>query len=342
MKKQWITCLFVGLFMGLSLVLSAPAHAQHNVLNLNYSTVHPANHRISMVAEEWAKEVEKRTNGAIKITMFHGGTLVPPTQAYDSVVKGVADIAMSVLSYHRGRFPLTEFDSLPLGIKSCVTGGRLYNEYLAKFKPKEFDDVKVMYLHANPPAILCTVKKPVANLEELKGMKVRVTPLATPTAKALGAVPVAMPMNDAYDAFSKGVMDGGFLPTEALEGWKLGEVLKYATESYSMGFMSAFYVVMNKEKWAAISPENQKIIEKLNVEYMDKHDRAWEEINESGKAFFLKQGGKMVPLSKAESDRWAKAVEPVLDDYVKMTKEKGLPGDQVLKFVQDYLKKNQK
>jgi TRAP-type transport system periplasmic protein len=105
--------------------------------------------------------------------------------------------------------------------------------------------------------------------------------------------------------------------------------------------MSAFYVVMNKEKWAAISPENQKIIEKLNVEYMDKHDRTWDEINESGKTFFLKLGGKMIPLSKAESDRWAKAVEPVLDDYVKMTKEKGLPGDQVLKFVQDFLKKNQ-
>ena len=76
-------------------------------------------------------------------------------------------MAQSVLSYHRGRFPLTEFSDLPLGIKSCVTGARLFNEYVKKFKPAELADTKVMYLHVNPPTLLHTVKKTVNNLEEL-------------------------------------------------------------------------------------------------------------------------------------------------------------------------------
>jgi len=332
----------VGLVMFLSLFLSSHIGAQQKTISLNYSNLLPATHKISLISEEWCKEIEKRTNGGVKITMFHGGTLTPATQAYDGVVKGVSDVAMSVFSYHRGRFPLTEFSDLPIGVKSCVTAAKLFTEYYAKFRPKEMEDVKVMYLHGNPPSVVHTVKKIVSKLEDLQGLKMRVTPLGTPIAKALGAAPVAMPMGDAYDALSKNVVDGGFFPYEALEGWKLGEVVKYSTESWPVGFTSAWYVIMNKKKWDSIPPEMQKIIEQVNAEWIEKVGKAWDGIDEAGKAFALKQGGKVVTLSKEEGEKWVKAVQPVLADYVKMTKEKGLPGDEALKFALDYLKKNQK
>jgi len=341
-RSVWVKALFVGTVMFLFVCLSGNVEAQQKTITLNYSNLLPANHKISLVAEEWCKEIEKRTNGGVKITMFHGGTLTPATQAYDGVVKGLSDVALSVFSYHRGRFPLTEFSDLPIGVKSCVTAANLFNAYYAKFKPKEMDDVRVMYLHGNPPSVVHTGKKQVLKLEDLKGLKMRVTPLGTPIAKALGAAPVAMPMGDAYDALSKGVVDGGFFPYEALEGWKLGEVVKYTTETWPVGFTSAWYVIMNKKKWDSIPPEWQKVIEKVNEEWIEKTGKAWDEIDASGKAFAQKQGTKVVTLSKEEGDRWVKAVQPVLADYVKMTKEKGLPGDQVLKFAQDYLKQHQK
>ncbi len=49
-----------------------------------------------------------------------------------------------------------------------------------------------------------------------------------------------------------------------------------------------------------------------------------------------------MPLSKEEDARWAKAVRPLLDDYVAAMKAKGLPGDQALKFCLDFIKANQK
>ena len=54
------------------------SQAQQKTITLNYSNLLPANHKISLVAEEWCREIEKRTNGGVKITMFHGGTLTPP------------------------------------------------------------------------------------------------------------------------------------------------------------------------------------------------------------------------------------------------------------------------
>ena len=341
-RSVWLKCILGTLVMCLSIGLSSSAGAQQKTITLNYSNLLPATHKISLACEEWCKEIEKRTNGGVKITMFHGGTLTPATQAYDGVVKGLSDVAMSVFSYHRGRFPLTEFSDLPIGVKSCVTAAKLFTQYYVKFKPKEMEDVKVMYLHGNPPSVVHTVKKPVSKLEELAGLKMRVTPLGTPIAKALGAAPVAMPMGEAYDALSKNVVDGGFFPYEALEGWKLGEVVKISTESWSVGFTSAWYVIMNSKKWDSIPPEWQKAIEQVNAEWIERTGKVWDEIDASGKAFSLKQGSKVITLSKEEGERWVKAVQPVLNDYVTMAKSKGLPGDEVLKFAIDYLKENQK
>ena len=188
-RSVWFMCLFGVLIMLLSICVTTHAQAQQKTITLNYSNLLPATHKISLLAEEWCKEIEKRTNGGVKITMFHGGTLTPGTQAYDGVVKGLSDVALSVFSYHRGRFPLTEFSDLPIGVKSSVTAAKLFNEYYAKFKPKEMDDVRVMYLHGNPASVVHTVKKPVTKLEDLKGLKMRVTPLGTPIAKALGSRP---------------------------------------------------------------------------------------------------------------------------------------------------------
>jgi TRAP-type transport system periplasmic protein len=340
-RSALVMFLAVALLAGVFAFSPPVVHAQ-STITLNYSNFFPANHKHSLLADQWCQEVNKRTNGKVKVTMYHGGTLTSPQLAYDGVVKGLSDVAMGVFSYSRGRFPLTEVIDLPLGFKSGYVATKLTNEYYKKFKPKEMDDVKVMYLHAHGPAILHTAKKPVNKLEDIKGMKVRVTPLATPVLAALGATPVAMPMGDTYDSLSKGVVDGAFSPYEALDGWKWGEIVKYSTECYSISPSSAFFVVMNKKKWDALPADVKPVIEKINEEWIEKQGKVWDEIDAEGKTFAAKKGHKSITLSAQEQLKWTAAVKPVLDEYVKKTKAKNLPGDEVLKFAIDYLKKNQK
>jgi TRAP-type C4-dicarboxylate transport system substrate-binding protein len=66
--------------------------AQAATVTMNYSLPWPATHGNTILAADWAKEVEKRTNGAVKINIFPGGTLTPLDQTYDGVVKGICDI----------------------------------------------------------------------------------------------------------------------------------------------------------------------------------------------------------------------------------------------------------
>jgi TRAP-type C4-dicarboxylate transport system substrate-binding protein len=340
--RHWkVTSLFICLsIIGFSFFIS-PAYGQTKPIELNYSVFFPAPHKNAVLAGEWAKEIEKRTDGRVKITVFFGGTLTPADKCYDGVVKGISDIGFSVLAYTRGKFPLTEVADLPLGMKNGLVASKVINEFYKKFKPKELDEVQVMYLHGHGPGILHS-KKAIDKLEDVKGIKIRCTGMAAKIAGALGATPVAMPMGETYDALSRGVVDASMAPQEALQGWKWGEVVKFTTECFGASYSSGMFVVMNKQKWNALPPDVQKIIEKINEEYIEKQGKTWDEIDKAGRDATLKLGNKIISLSQDEDWKWTKAVKPLLDEYKKNMKEKGLPGDEVLSFYLQTIYKLQK
>jgi len=326
------------LVIGFSLSTS-PAFGQ---IKLDHSNLWPAPpYRHSQLAVEWAKEIEKRIDGRVIITVHHGGTLTPGDKCYDGVIRGISDIGMSVCGYTRGRFPLTEVIELPLGYRSGWAATQLITAYYNKFKPKEFDNTKLMFLFAHGPGLLHT-KRPVRKLEDLKGMKIRAFGAVTKLVTALGGAPVSMPMGETYEALSRGVVEGSVAPYEALEGWRWGEVVKYSTEAPGMAYSSAFFVAMNKDKWNALPPDIQKIIEQVNSEWVVKHGRAWDEIDKSGKDHAIKLGNQITTLSVDENRKWERAVKPLYDDYVKSMKEKDLPGDEALKFCLEQLYKIQR
>jgi TRAP-type transport system periplasmic protein len=333
--RMVVVLLAMVLTVGFFPVLS---HAQ-KVVSLNYSNFFPAPHKNSQLAEQWCKEVEKRTGGKVKISYFPGGTLTPAAQTYDNVVKGIADIGFSVFAYTRGKFPLTEVIDLPLGYKSGAQATKLVNAYYAKFKPKELDETKVLILSAHGPGILHT-KKPVGKLEDLKGMKIRATGLAAKIVTVLGGAPVGATMPETYDALRTGVVDGSLAPEEALQGWKWGEVIGSTTQNYGSAYSTAMFVVMNKAKWNSLPADVQKVFEDVSREWTDKQGKLWDEIDKEGSEFARQKGVKAIALSKEEDARWAEKVRPLLDDYAKDMKAKGLPGEEALKFCLDFLQAN--
>jgi TRAP-type transport system periplasmic protein len=335
MKTIWvIVCSFV---LVPSFLFLNDASAQ-KAIELSYSVFYPAQHKHTLLAAEWAKEIEKRTNGRVKITIFPGGTLAPADKAYQGVVTGICDLAFSVCDYTRGRFRVMEGVELPYGVRT--SGTKLIMAYYKKFQPKEFDDTKVMYVHGQGPGLMHT-RKPVATLDDLKGMKIRCGGPIVDIAKQLGAAPVGMTMGEAYDALSKGVVEGIYAPYEPLEGFKLAEVVKYTTECFSIGYTTVQYIVMNKGRWNSLPKDIQGIIEKINEEWVEKTYDLWNDLDKTAKQFSLEKGNKVISLTTEESERWVKTVRPLLDEYIKDAKAKNLPGEESVKFCLDYLKNQQ-
>ncbi len=327
MKK--ITCI-VFLIFCFSLILGFNATAK---TQLTYSNFFPPTHFNSQLAESWCKEVEKRTNGEVVIKYFPAGTLTKAPQTYDSVVQGIADIGMTVLAYSRGRFPVASAIDLPMGYKSGVQATKVANAVLNKFQPKEFNDSKMMYLHAHGPGLIHTRDKAVSTMEDLKGLKLRGTGTSGLVQAALGASPVGKSMRECYQMLQKGVVDGSSHPVEANKGWKLGEVVHYMTQNFSTAYTTTMAVFMNKNKWNKLGPANQKIIEEINAEWLVKHGEAWDEADKIGLEFFLSKGGKVISLSDDESKKWEAAAAPVIEGYIQKAKKKGVDGKAVVDFI---------
>ncbi len=338
LKKIFIpifVCIVLCAFAVIPLSLSA---ARAATIQLTYSNFFPPSHIQSKLAAAWCKEVEKRTHGKVKITYYPGQTLTKAKNCYDGVINGLSDVGMSVLGYTRGRFPVMEAVDLPMGYTSGKMTNKVVNAVYNKFKPKEFDDTKVMYFMACGPGLLFTKSKPVKKLEDLKGMKIRGHGTTAALIKALGGVPVAMPMPELYQALQKGVVEGAFYPMEVNKGWKMAEQVKYGTLAYSCAFTSSFFVVMNKKKWASLSPDVQKTIEQINKEWIVKHAAAWDSSDEEGKKYFLSKGGKLFKLSPDEAKRWKEASKPVVSAYIAKMKKRGINGKEIVNYIRSLLK----
>jgi TRAP-type C4-dicarboxylate transport system substrate-binding protein len=337
MKKKGLIFCLVCLSLSAFLLTALPHQVLGQEIKLRYSHIWPPVHPIAKLAEEWAREVEKATQGRLKISMFPGNTLTPPMQAYDNTVKGVVDIAGCLLAYAPGRLPLSEVLQLPLGYKNGYQSSKLANAYYKKFKPKEFDDVKVMFLHGAAPGFIMT-KKPIKSTDDIKGLRIKANAENTDIVKQLGGAPVTMPVSETYDALSRGVIDGCLFPIEALQGFKIGEVVKTVLENYGMSYMTSMYVIMNKAKWNQLSPADQAAIEKINDDYNEKMANLWVALDNKAKEFATGKGVSFLTIPQKEQALTAEKMKPISESYVKMAKSKGLPGEEALKFCQDYLK----
>jgi TRAP-type C4-dicarboxylate transport system substrate-binding protein len=315
------------------------SYAAEKPINLRAAYFIPANADHGKNFQGFLDELAKRSNGKITISSHPGGTLVPVQQTYDAVIDGIADIGFGIFAYHKGRFPLTEVLDFPLGYYSAYTPTIMINEYYKKFKPKEMDDVKILWLEASSPSILNT-KKPIKSVQDVAGMKIRCTGVTSKVAAAIGGVPVGVPVTEAYDALSKGVAEGTFLDIGGVKSWGLSPLVKFHIYKASMNCTASFYSIMNKDKWNSLSPDLQEIIDHLAKEWIVHTANFWKMRDENTIASLKSDGNQFLEITPKEDALFAEKVQPLFDEYVKAMKAKGLPGEEVVTFCRDYLKAN--
>ncbi|MGD9321731.1 MAG: TRAP transporter substrate-binding protein [Desulfobacteraceae bacterium] len=334
--RTWFLVFFLVITLGV-FFLPGVNSAQAGPIELRFANLFGPVHLHSKTFEAWGKEIEKRTGGKVKFTYYHGGTLLKGAKIYDGVLTGIADVGMSVFGYSRGVFPSIQAIDLPHAYPSGKVATRVINDFAKRFKPDELTNAKFLYLHAHGPGLLQS-KKVVRKLEDLKGLKIRSYGFNAKVAELLGGVPVAMPQPGVYEALQKGVVDASLSPYEVLDGWKQAEVIKCTVECYSVGYTAGFFLVMNMKKWKSLPYDVQAVMEQVSEEWIPKTGEVWDEMDRRGKKATLKKGNQIVTLSSSEAARWAKAVEPVFESYIKSASKKGLPARDYVNFLRKAVK----
>jgi TRAP-type C4-dicarboxylate transport system substrate-binding protein len=292
----------------------------------------------SIVLEEFCRELEKRTGGQVKVDYYPAQSLLSSTAMFDGIIKGIADIGYSHVYYTAGRMPVTEAVGLPLEYPSAWVSSQVLNDYYQQFKPKEFDQVKVLWMNTSTPSGIATAKKPVRKMEDLKGLTIRAPGICGDVIKALGGIPAPTPMPEVYEAISKGVIDGESSNFETLKTFRFAEVVKYETNCWQITNPYPFYVAMNKESYKKLPEDIKAIFDTLVGEYKELYILMWNTVDFAGKAYGVEKGVEFIDLSQSEALRWKAAMEPVMDKYIKTMVGKGFSEAEVrgwIKFIRD-------
>jgi TRAP-type C4-dicarboxylate transport system substrate-binding protein len=293
----------------------------------------------TMVFEPWAEKIEKMTEGRVKVTMFSGGALGKASDHYSLAEKGIADIVYALQDYTPGRFPLTTVFELPFMIPSAEKTSVAMWKTFEKFPEfqKEYSKVNVLALFCHPQGHFNTVKKPVREISDLKGMKFRTaSPHVTKALKAFGAVPVTMAVTESYTALERGVVDGTVLPWEGLYVFNQAELLKYSTETdfYTMSMM----VVMNKRKYDSLPDDIKKVIDETTGIVMSREaGRVYDTMRPIYKEHCLEKGMQTIQLSLEDTKKLEALTMPLREEWVKEMDERGLPGKAVLESAIEFI-----
>jgi len=322
------------------------ASAADKVITLKFANYLPAPAGQSKICEEFNAELEKRTDGRVKIRYFAGGSLLNAPAVIKGVAGGIADIGLSHIEYTSGRFPVMEAAELPLGYPTGWVANQIMNDFYNTFRPKEFEGFKVMWFHANTPSMLMTVK-PVRKLEDMKGLTIRAPAILGDVIKALGGTPAPTPVMETYDAIAKNVLQGAFVGGGEAKNLRFGEVVNSITDTWRVGNSYPFYVVMNKKKYNSLPLDIKEIFDALCGEYKERFALMWNAQDFDGRAFAKAKGVEYIDLPDGEAKRWTEAVEPIIENYIERMVSKGFDESEVrgwIKYLREqteYLTKKQ-
>lgn len=319
--------------VGFMLASAVKAHAAPIELTCNMQN--PERGLLMEIAQKpWAAEIEKRTNGRVKIVFYWAGGLGNPMQNYDLARKGVTDIGWTFASYYPGRFPMTSVMELPFQFNTGLEASRANWEMYEKHLREEYKDVHLLTLASTPPTDIWLTKKEVRTLEDLKGLKIRVAgQMPTMMINYLGATPVLMHISEVYEAMQRGTIDGVFVGRSPMMTFRFHEVTKYGVEANI--FCQNYFYVMNLDKWNSLPPDIQKIMNEVSgMHHAELNGKGFDdEADFVTQKLLPKAGVQVYKLPPEEQARWVKAIDPIYDWWLKEMGSKGLPAKNLVEEV---------
>jgi len=338
MKNRHVSMYAISICMAFLfvLVLFSPARAaEPKPIELKFNYMYNKIAMPGIACEYFANLINERSKGRVKITTYPAGTLLAPDRLYEGVVSGIVDIGQVSPSYVATRFPANDATLLPYRMKSAWVYTYASNDWMNRFKPKEYSDVRMLLQVSPGPYVIGMRNKPVAKPEDLKGMKIRASgSQAGAYIKALGATAVNMPMAEAFESLQRGVIDGTLAPIEPLKAWKHAEVIKYETK-LPLQCVSGNNLFMNLDKWNSLPPDIKKIFDDALPEVLEVFAKTWWYGDIEAEEFFFSLGGgrKFVDIAPADVPTWEKLVMPLRSEYI--AQHKNLPAAEYIKYIDE-------
>jgi len=310
MKKR--DFLKAGAGAGLVLPVAAIAQQSGPTYSWKMATGWASGPLMDIGAKAFADRMEQFSGGRFKIQVFPGGALGNALRVPETVKNGIAECGHTWMGYDWGKDPTTvvfggyagSFDSERMLHWLYGAGG----DALQKQYRDEKEGIISLPLFIRTAEAFLHSRKPVKNLNDLKGLKLRTAGAWLEMAKDLGAAPVTTAGGDVYPMLERGAIDAtewGTLWENITPGFH--KVAKYVIIPGVHQPTAPFELCINKEAWAKVTPADQRLVEQ--VAKLVTYD-SWVKVGvEDAKAldFYKKAGNEIIELD-VEVQRQARKI----------------------------------
>ncbi len=316
MKKGRMTWkwLFISLLLVLALMLPKVG-ACADVVKWKLQGAYPWGDLSQDLLKDFVAKVKELSKGRMEITLYAGDEIVPYTELLPAVGKGVIDMGMSLLSYWRKEYPVTDVD---YGLPFTFMGDpdklyeRMHNTEFWPIMQEMAKSANIYYLdwhtYGGTPNMYHSGKKRIMNMDDFKKVKLRATGAYKDIFKNVGAGIAFVPGGEIYSALQLGTIDMVNYDISAMFGLKWHEVVNYIYMPFANDWQGGSMWV-NLDKWNSLSKDLQDILKQASKYYFKRTVTEYEKEIVKVLSSGPKNGYEAVFWS---DDVWAKIKEQAL------------------------------
>ena len=300
--------------------LTAPMVSNAQTTSLRFQSTWPAKDIFHEYAQDFAKKVNDMAGARLKIEVLPAGAVVPAFQLLEAVSKGTLDGGHGVIAYHYGKnSALALWGSGPaFGMDPNMVlawhnygGGKALVEEI--YKSLNMDVVTYLY-GPMPTQPLGWFKKPVARVEDMKGLKFRTVGLAVDMYTAMGAAVNPLPGGEIVPALDRGLIDAAeFNNASSDRVLGFSDVAKNCMLQSFHQSGEQFEIIFNKAKVSALPAELKAIIDyavqaasaDMSWKAIDRNSKDYLELKKAGVNFYKTPDA----ILQAQLESWDKVVE---------------------------------
>ena len=302
-----------ALAVGALAALSTSAMAQQS-MKISISIAQNSHQGIAI--DTFAKEVEKRTNGRIKVQPFYSGSLGGERESIEAVQLGTQELTFTSTGPVPNFVPETRILDIPFLFRDkahahLVLDGPIGQELLAKFDAK---GMKALAWGENGVRHMTNNKRAVNAPEDLKGLKMRTmeNPVHIAAYKGFGIITTPMAFPEVFTALQQGTVDGQENPLSVIMSAKFDQVQKYLALTGHVYSPAVF--LMNKAAFDKLSAADKQIFLDSAKEAVKANRARVAEDDAKGVAELRSKGMQVVEVDKA---KFVAALAPVNADFEK-------------------------
>lgn len=246
--------------------------------------------------------VNAKLKGKVSVSYLGGPEVAAPNQQFQALKNGVVDVLLGAAAYYRTEVPM----AWAVQFATKTPAELRKSGYFELMRKIHLDQGGVVYL-ANTAAgggafRLYMAKK--IDKPDLKGLKIRVSPVYTPLVTALGGAPISMAPGEIFTGLERKVVDGFGWTYTGIDVFGLHEVTKYVIDHpfYSLDTV----VLMNKTVYDKLSPDIQKALNEVSEELERRHAAYMADRLQKEDQKLKKLGLEFIKFAPADAARYVK------------------------------------